>query len=449
MILALILALVIMEFALPLFNELTGKNFTLDLVQSKQSILMLGSLFIATLFMAGVSPALFFADMNPVLTIKSKHYATGKPILRYIIITTQFFFAAFLIASTVVVINQFNYIHNKDLGYNKENLAYIKLDEISKPKMQQLKQELGKVPGITAIGSSSDLLACNRATTGGANWPGKDPDLWFRTGFIAIDEQFIETSGLHLIEGRNFDQSSPADQHNFIINEELAKRMETTDIIGHSFQAMGVEGSVVGVVKNYNFQPLKNKISPMYFYLNNDHLNYLYFRLDSHNHRNTINLVNTKWNKLLPDSQCNIKFLSDSYEFYYREELKSAKIIQLFAGLAIIISCLGLIGISGYLSSLKTKEIGIRKILGASLASINKTMIFNYLRWVLIANVLAIPVTYFFMRKWLSSFSYHVNITPSIFLITLFLTTAFAITAVGFQILRFTRINPTKAIKNE
>lgn len=446
---ALVLALILIELSLPLFNDLTAQTFHFDIMENGFQLGLLVALLMLTGILAGGYPSLVLARKNPIYTLKGASMAGRQRVaFRVIVVVLQFLISASLITASIVVHYQFKYVHNKELGYDKENVMMISFDSVRQKHFGVLREKLINSGGVVNVGLSSDRITYNSSVTGGARWDGKDPEEMNRISFISADENFLQTMGIQLKEGRNFHNTPASLRHEFIVNEELQAKMGG-DAIGKGFWAMGYDGTVVGVIKNYHYQPLQNKIKMMYFTNDPDSYNYLYIRVQPQNLPQTIKHIEGIWEELYGEGSLKYHFVDEVFDRYYRKEMRAGKLISFFCALAVFISSLGLLALSSYLSQLRLKEIGIRKVLGATVSQLGYKLTSGYLLWIAVANLLSIPLCIYFMNKWLQGFAYHTSITVPMFLTTLGLTLLVGGLTVGIQAVRAARSNPVKVLKYE
>jgi len=351
-----------------------------------------------------------------------------------------------------VVYRQLNYIRNKDVGFYKEHIVYLPLNQGLISKRDSFQEELRKQPGILNVSLASSLPSNVNNVASGIDWEGNNGrklTVWF----VSVDFDYFETMGLKMIEGRGFARDFPSDiKEGYIINEEAAKELELDSPVGKWFSLWGKKGAIIGVVKDYNFQSLHNQIEPLLFWMGREFPD-IYMcallRIPPENIQGTIKSIESVWNTFTPNYPFEYYFLDETFAFQYREEKQMGKIFGYFTSLAIFISCLGLFALASYTAELKTKEIGIRKVFGATASSIIFLMSNSYTKWILLANVIAWPSAYFFTNSWLHGFAYRTSISLAMFLLAALGSFIIALLSVSYQSIKSSIADPVDSLKYE
>ena len=447
---ALLFAMVMVELLLPYFNNFTGKP--LSIAYSSSSIVGgLSALLLITGLISGSYPAIFLSFFNPVIALKNKKsvsFPNRSMSLRRLLVVIQFALSIMIIAATLVVYNQLNYIKNKNLGFDKENLIYLKT-ESSIENYDSIKSDLLNHANITHVTASSDLPT-NIGRNTGAEWEGRENDadyISFPTLFVSDD--FLETFHLEMAQGRFFSSKTPNDQNQgFIVNEAAIRAMHLQDPIGKSFKSWDKEGQIIGVIKDFHFKSLRSQIEPIMFVLDNN-FRFLFVKVTSNNIQESIEQVKNIYRQHHPDQLFEIHFFVKAVDELYHSDQRMGILFICFSSLAIVISCLGLFGLVSFINESKTKEIGIRKVVGASRLNLLNMLTQGLFKWILLANLFAWPIAWFAMNKWLQNFAYRIDLTIWPFLLAGLTALAIALLTVSWQTWRAARRNPVEALRYE
>jgi len=422
-----------------LFNEISGKEMELHLF-SPETLMVYGITFVAVSVFAGLFPAVSLSMYQPAeLLGRSSSKRGGGVWLRRMLVILQFCAAIMLVTSSIVITLQMRFVQQKDLGYNRENVMEIPVRGNMANSRDAIRNDLSQLPGVAGVTFSSQSILNAGSASG---W--KDS---LMIAFIDIDKDFIPTMGMQLVEGNNF-TNSPADSLYFIINETGIKAIGIKDPVGKPFEFMGIQGTIHGVVKDFNFKDLHVAIEPMAFmYYGDPRL--MYIRLYPGAVQQTIAEIERIMKGYNPETAFNYKFLDDIFERLYRADIRTGKLFNIFAIIAVVVSCLGLFGLVTFTAESKTKEIGIRKILGASVASIVKLLLKEFLILVGIAMLIAFPLAYYLLDRMLQDFAYRIEISWWMFALSGIITIILTLLTVGWKAIRAATANPVKAIKGE
>jgi len=450
---AFLLSVAALKMFLPLFNTLTAKQLTLDFPAKLP--LLLGLLGVAILvgMAAGSYPALYLSSFQPVNVLRKiqRSGTTRSRRLRTGLVIFQFSLSVFLIISTLMVYAQLRYIRNKDVGYGKEHVVYMSTNKNISESRAAFVEELKRSPGVFNVSIASSLPSNVNNTAAGIDWEGnnglKTPSWWF----VVTDYEYDDILKLEMAEGRWFSQKFPSDLKGggFIVNEEAAKEMGLKSPVGKWFSLWGFKGNVIGVVKNFHIQSLHSEIDPMLFFMSPEIYSNVMVRIAPGDIQSTIRNIKATWQHFAPNYPFEYGFLDASFDRLYRSEEQMGRIFSHFTFLAVFVSCLGLFGLAAYTAELRTKEIGIRKVFGASASNIVFMMSSTYTRWILLSNLIAWPAAYFFINQWLRTFAYRAQITVLTFALSAVLSIAVALITVSFQAFKAAVVDPIDSLRYE
>ncbi len=453
---AMLFTLLMVGLAMPLFNNISGKNFNLhDLFQFRFIISVIIVGFAAGLI-SGIYPALYLSSFKPVSVLKGETVSgKGNGRLRQILVIVQFTLSILIAVTAVFLYLQLKHLQNKDLGFDKENLICIPMIGDMKPKYCSLKEELLKeilIQGVTAARSNPVRIGSN---SGGADWEGKDPEKRVLIGTNAVDYDYLETMKMELKSGRNFSREFPSDlaadtTGNFLVNEEVVKIMGVDDAVGKSFRFMGIRGRIVGVLKNFHFKGADQPIEPVAFALTGtDYLSFILIRLAPGNIPEGLKTAETVWKNVLPEYPFDYFFIDEDYDNLFRTQLRLTQLLKCFTILAVIIACLGLYGLSAYSTERRTNEIGIRKVMGAGTMTILYTMVREFILLILISLVIALPTGWIIVENLLKQFASRIELNIPVFAGIAAGAIVIALITVSFQAFKASLINPAEALKVE
>jgi putative ABC transport system permease protein len=452
---SLILALIIIGVTLPYFNNLLGVNLKLGLLSSWYTI---PSLIIFTFlvgFMAGSYPALFLSSFNPIEVLKgSTKGSMQNGRLRKILVVFQFTISILLITGTLVMYRQIFFMLNKDVGFNKEQMLVINRANALESRVEAFKNSVKEIPGIISIASSTAVPGRNNNNNGYGLEGRKDESFLMTTSWIDYD--YIDTYGMTLVEGRNFDKSFTTDQQACIINESAAKNFGITDIKSTRFMQPRDSGrfnylQVIGIVKNFNFQSLRNPVEPYVFcFKGNDNLwGYVTVRLSSNYSQSTITEIERRWKEFTSNDPLQYYFLEEDFKQMYSQEKQNAQLAVIFSILAILIAALGLFGLTSFTVEQRTKEIGVRKAMGSSVAGVYFIISREIILLVSISALISWPIIYFIANNWLENFYFRINAGVFSFVAGLVIALGIAIITISYRILKAARVNPAQSLKYE
>jgi putative ABC transport system permease protein len=446
---ALIFAVLLIELFLPAFSSLSGKTLKLDLFSNGQVIFGLIGIAIISGILSGSYPAFFISAFRPVKALKGVLKTGGKSSsFRKILVVAQFAITIALIIGTVVVFNQLNFIKNRKLGYEKEHLLYIPLNGEILRKYEAVKNELLKNPNFINVTLSSDLPTDTVHRWGGLDWPGKNPEDSREIYFYTVDFDFVKTFRIEMKEGRDFSINFPTDKSNYIVNEKAASVMGLEKPVGQWFSLRGEKGTIIGVMKDFNFKSVRTEVEPLILRIAN-YYNYMFVRIRPGHTHEAISFLKRNWKSYSPNFPLEYHFLDAQFDNLYLAEHRLGTIFKYFTFLAVFIACLGLLGLAAFMAEQRTKEIGIRKVLGAKVSGIVLMLSKEFAKWVLIANIIAWPVAYFAMSNWLQNFAYRTSIGIWTFVLSAALALTIALLTVSFQAVKAATSNPVDSLRYE
>lgn len=450
-------AIIIIIAFLPFFNELMGKQYDLGSFLIPKFISGITITILLVSFLSGYYPALVISGLKPLRALNGKLEKTYQGLsLRKMLITFQFFISSSLVLATILVISQISFMRNQNLGFNKEQLLII--DATNTPnssKRQVLKTALKSIP-------SAEIVSYTNALPGRPGWrgqwafPERVSDNHVETEYMAIDESYIETLGLNLIAGNNFELNKPSELENgLIINESCVAAMgwdSPEDAIGKNIVSPSTtpQGTVIGVVKDYHGLGLQEHIWAKAMDFSSDKYGrYFAIKYNTSQTYDLIKGIENAWSETYDDFSLEYFFLDEDFDRQYREENQLAQVLSIFAVVVIIVSAIGLLGLISFVALSRTKEVGIRKTMGASIRQIVFILSKEFVYLVLLGNLLAIPLIWYYGNEWLNDFAYHTAINPLIFVIAMLITGIIAFATVSFQTYKTAKMNPVNALRYE
>ncbi|WP_222930347.1 ABC transporter permease [Larkinella punicea] len=443
------LAVGLVMLVLPVFNQLTEKHLALPVDQPVFWAALVG-LLIGTGGVAGSYPALFLSSLNPVRVLKGAlRFGASAQLFRRGLVVFQFVLSMLLISGTVVIYQQLRYIQTKNLGYDRENLISIPSEGEIAQKFMLFKAELLQSPGIQAVSSMQTNPLYNGNTTESVSWTGKDPSAVISFNNTAVGYDFAKTLNVKFIRGRDFSPDFRTDSTNYLINEAAARRMGYKDPVGQPLTFWNKPGKIVGLIENFHFNSLHDPIKPLIIRLANRPFGNILIRTQPGQTKQALASIEALYQKLNPKFPFTYSFVDTEYEKLYRSETVVGTLSTLFAVLAIFIACLGLFGLAAFMAEQRTKEIGVRKVLGASVSSIVTLLSQDFLKLVLIAIVIASPLAWYAMNRWLQGFAYKIDIDWWVFALTGLLSVGIALLTVSFQSIKAALMNPVKSLRSE
>jgi ABC-type antimicrobial peptide transport system permease subunit len=447
---SIIIAIILTALALPAFDQLTGKQLSLPFNQSSFWLTIIGLLLI-TGFVAGSYPALFLSSLKPVRVLKgSLKFSWGASFFRKALVVFQFALSVFLVIAMIVVYKQLNYIQTKNLGYDRDNLLYIPIEGDLVKNYELFKQEALSNTGIVNVSKMRNSPTAIFHHTTSIAWPGKDPNLSvsFADGVVGYD--FVKTMNLQLQAGRDFSKAFGTDSISYLLNETAVKKIGLADPVGKTISWGNHPGKVIGVMKDFHFNSLHENIEPLIMRLDENWTwGTILVRIKAGKTKETIATLQSICKELNPKFPFTYQFSDLEYAKLYESEKVMSKLANIFAFLAIFISCLGLFGLATFTAEQRTKEIGVRKVLGASSSSIVRLLSANFLKPIILAFLVAFPASWYAMNNWLQNYAYKIDISWWMFAIAGLLTVCIAFITVSYESIKAALVNPVESLRTE
>jgi putative ABC transport system permease protein len=457
--LAVILAFLLILACLPLFNFITGKELHFSLMKDPVFWLSLAALFVTGTFLSGLYPAFVLSAFKPIAVLKGRLSKTGHgAFLRQSLVIIQFIASVILMVGTFAVYRQLHFMQDQDLGVQISQTLVLKgpgvLDSTYENKLTSFKTEVLRLPGVKELAVSTEVPGSKvNWNAGGIRLTGSDPNHSNQYRVIGIDHDFLDAYGLKLLKGRNF-YTGQVDSQAVLFNQAAIKLMGFTkdeDALNKKIEFWGKQYTIVGVVSNHHQESLRQDYDAHIFRYIPDANSYYSLKLtgNRNNWPDVINSVQQQWKAFFPGNPFEYFFLDDHFAEQYKADRQFGQTFGLFAGLAIFVSCLGLLGLAAFVTNQRTKEIGIRKIVGANLSSILLLLTKDFIRPVLISFLIATPITWYLLKKWLDNFAFRISIGPWMFILPALLILAIALLTISTQTLRAASANPSKSLRTE
>ena len=454
---ALLFSIVLVELALPYINSLSDRSISFNIFTS---ITVIATVLGGTILIgiaSGIYPAIYLSSFQASRVLKgSVKVGKNKGALRNILVVTQFASAIFLMIATVFVLKQLKFMQHQDPGYNREQIVNIPLDGITSKKYDLFKNELSGSALVSGVTASQDILGSHLDQTGVTFRPSFGPKLDLGTTLLVVDTNYLNLYNIKLAAGKNFSGDKMPDGRQYIVNEALAKELlkdypkkPLSALIGQKFGFDSL-GTIAGIAKNFNFNSLQYKIEPM-FLVSARHWGFrdVSVKINGGNTTAAISFIKSKWDSVYPDYPFEYQFLDDHFNEVYKADNQVSQIVGILAGLAIFISCLGLFGLASHSAEKRVKEIGVRKVLGASVQSITLLLSKSFLTLVLIANLIAWPIAWYAVHRWLQGYAFHINIQWWIFALAGIASILIAFCTVSFQSIKAAVANPVESLRSE
>jgi len=451
--LALSAALLAVAALRPAFNTLTGKQISFAALLSPSFLAGLLAAVVLTAVIAGSYPSLLLSSLRPAAVFRSGAKAGGRnPLLRRALVTVQFGMSIVLVIVMGVVSRQVGFMRAKSLGFEQERLINIPLRGEAREAYRALKNELLRSPLVSAVTGTSQVPTFISANSWGAQWEGSDPENRVLIGITVADFDYPETLGITLAAGRSFSRERATDEGGaFLVNEETVRLMGLSpqDAVGKSFNFQGIRGPIVGVMKNYHYKPVSNPLEPMAVIIRPAAVQFAVVRLAGGDTRAALREVEKAWRNVNPRYPFEYEFFDDAFAESYAQYERMGKLLRWFSVLAVFVACLGLFGLASFLAEQRRREIGVRRVLGASEGQVVGLLTREFAKWVVLANLIAWPAAYFAARSWLRKFPYRTDIPPVLFVLAGAAALAVAVLTVSGQAWKAARSNPAGALKYE
>jgi putative ABC transport system permease protein len=435
---------------IPLFNEITGKEVSLNLLDGPVLVTFAG-IVLFTAFMAGSYPALFMSEFKPVQVLKGQLKSGSRAAMfRKILVIVQFSLSIILIISTTVVFRQMSFMTDRDIGFDRNNLFSVWMDGEIPKKFETFRTRLLAEPGIESVTASSQLPIEVGNSTYGLQWEGKDPEERILFSNMNVDYDFIQTMKMEMTEGRPFDRSRVTDSSNFIVNQKAAEKFGFKNgTAGQDLTMWEKKGKIIGVVKDFNFGSLHSPVEPLVMRIDPAWMNCLLVRTKPNETEAAIQAVEKLWKEYAPGYPFKYSFLNQDWEEFYKAEGQRGKLFNTLSILSIFISCLGLFGLSAFSAERRTKELGIRKALGASMPGLVRLMGKEFAALVLIAAAVGCPVGWILMTMWLENYAYHVDVGYGTLAAASFVCLAISLITISYHSVKVAATDPVKSLRYE
>lgn len=455
-VIALPLALLLAKILLPIFNDLSGKALTFHYFDNIYLAAGLVGIILAVGFIAGLVPALFITAFHPTAVIKGNLKTSPMiPALRRYLVVFQFAFSILFTICTLLISQQLNYMRTTKLGLDKDNVLIVHLQNSKEAllKCEILRYEFAQYPNVLSA-SAADFAPGKTFWNNNYRYEGVKPEQYLLIGCFPVDYDFLETLRINILEGRGFSRNFPSDEKNaFIINEAAAKKIgwEPAEAIGKAFDISNgwKKGTIIGIVQNFHYNSLHNEVDPVVLYIDPEAFRYILIRINPGHIPGTLKFLEKKWQEIVPDQPFVYSFLGEDFDRLYKSEFKLQKIFMIVTLLALLIACLGLFGLTSFSVEQRTREIGIRKIMGAPVSRITLMLSKEFTLGVLAANILAWPIAWYTMHKWLQNFANRVTILPWPFLLAGLAAFAIALVTISYKAFRAASANPIETLRYE
>jgi putative ABC transport system permease protein len=455
-----LISIIIVIMFLPQFNELTGKQVDFNYI-NPGLLFGLNLVVLFTGIVSGSYPALYLSSFIPIdILNRSRSSGAKKSLIRKTLVVIQFSLSIGLIISMTIVSKQVGYMRNAEIGFEKENVITLPVSGCMENIVESFKNELKANPNIVNVALKSSSPLRSGGTSGTISWEGKKPDQQINWCYPMVDHDYFKTLNMKIIEGRDFSKEIQSDlQQGFILNEEAVRQGNIENPVGKQITVNGGNGMIIGVVKNAQLNSLRFTIQPEVYHLSRtfrEQFQTLFIKIDSGENNHQFNKITASlahiekvWKKFMPDSPFEYRFLDETLENQYRAEIRISSILKYFTFLAVFLSCLGLLGLTSFMAEQRTKEIGVRKVLGASITGIVILLSKEFTKWVLIANVIAWPLAYYFMNNWLQEFANRINIGIETFIASAIVALVIALLTISFLTIKAALANPIKSLRYE
>ena len=451
-----ILGFFILKLISPLLNSISTNPFDYILANNINWF-FIALLIPAIVIFAGSYPSIYLSSLKPIKILKGKaFYGNHKSVFRNTMIIIQFVISIFLLSSTWLIYNQMNYIQSKDLGFTKDHFIVAALRSTGMgSQYETLKDEMLRIPGVKDASASSSYLGSFNQRRGFYKNTDTRKEMMMILN-LQCENNFLEMMNIEIADGRYFLPDALSDENKIIVNETLVKEFGFENPIGKSFRIPLAEDEaddpkleIIGVCKDFHYASLHNKVKPIIIWQDPNLRRYISIRIDDKDQKSTLELITKKWNELFPDYPFEYFFLENQYNNLYKADVKFGSVFTAFTLLAIFIACLGIFGLTSYTTEKRTKEIGIRKVMGASVSAIMKLISKDYIIPILISAVISIPISWYFVNNWLQNFSYRINIQWIVFVLSTLLAFLIALFAINIKAYFAARKNPVDSIRYE
>jgi ABC-type antimicrobial peptide transport system permease subunit len=450
---SLLITILLVSLVMPFFRELTGRNFAAPLSSPVLWRILFFTLLTATV-LNGIYPALLLSSFRPLNVLKGATILKFRDVnLRRGLVVFQFTFSIVLIAATVIIQRQLDYVQHLNPGFDRSQVFWFWMPWETRSHVAGAKQDLLSYADISgvAIGNNGSVVQITSSNSGSADWDGHDTSFRPSVFQANVDEDYARVLHLQMAQGRWFDTRFADDKHNFILNETAVKEFINLrkPAVGQRFSFQGDTGKIIGVVKDFHFASLHKKIKPLVFFDRNDWRTTLFVKTVPGKTTSALAEARTIWQRFVPGKPFDYTFLDDQFNSLYKTDQKASTLILLFSSIAILISCLGLIGLASFTAQRRIREIGIRKVLGASLSDIIALLSWEFMRLVLLSVLIATPIAWWTMNLWLQDFAYHIPLGGWTFALAGAIAIGIALLTVSSQSFKAASSNPVKNLRTD
>jgi len=449
---SLALALNLVILLLPAFRKLTGLDITARSVWLMTPWLLIIGLTLFTGIISGIYPAFFLSAAPPAHTVRGGSQFTQRGgLFRKVLVLTQSALSLVFIICFVVISSQIRFMKTRSPGYSKESVLYIPIQGELKNCFSALKTDMLKNPGIEYVSLTTDSPLYIGSIVTNGRWEGKDPNMDPPITLFGADSNFLDTFDIELVQGRFFAPATPPQSRDVVINEKLAEFIGKEDVIGTQITSLERNFNIIGIVRDFNFRPLDQVLEPLIIFHNDEIMpfRFMFLKLMPERIPQTITYLEELQSQFNLDAPLEYTFLDEEAAAQYANEERLRELISVFMGLAILISSLGLFGLSAFMAERRFKEIGIRKVLGASATQVTALLSMNFMKWVLLSNLFAWPAAYIFMSRWLRNFAYKIDLSLWIFAMSAGILAVIGLTTVSIQAMRAALANPVDSLQHE
>lgn len=455
---AMLISVVIIGLLMDPFRLVSGKQISADILLTGQFILGMIGMTLITSVIAGIYPSLYLSGFKPLSILTGDPGdSRGKGWLRKILVVFQFSVSIFLISSTLLIFRQVGYMENRDLGYNQKDLLYVRLFGDLNTHYGALREAIKGNPDVITVSAGLHLPMNIGSNSGNFTWDGKSPDLNPLVSVSRVDYHYADLIQVPIIAGRDFSEEYPSDLASrerqtagMLINETMAKIIGREDVVGMTINYSGIRGTVVGVIRDFHFLSMRTEIPPLALFLfPENNMRYMMVRLRPGERGPMIEKLRATWNSVIPGYPFEYSFIEDDYDRVYQNEKRSGNLMLYFTVMAILIACLGLIGLSSFMAEKRTREIAIRKTYGSSDWNIVLSMITQFTKLVSIGIAIAIPFTWYFLHEWLKDYAYRTSLSWWLFALPALLALVLATLMVSIQALRASKTNPAVSLRHQ
>jgi predicted permease len=449
--LALLLAVGFVSLLLPAFNALAEKQLSLQVVGNVSSILILGGIALFTGLLSGSYPALLLSSLRPTRTLKGEYQAgIGGYVLRKVLVVSQFTATIVLMIGTILMYKQLNYIRNKDIGLERDRVVAVSMNNELRENYKALKEKIKQNPQILNV-TAARRIPTNIGHMNPVYWEGRGPEDYVTMTDACVEYDYFKTMGMTILQGRAFSEEFATDQENYVLTEQAARITQLESPLGKMFSIWEDEGKIIGIVKDFHSRSLHREIGPVVFTMSQRHGRYAYIfvKLRPENVAASLKYLEQNVREFSPNGLFEYQFLDDAFDGQYRSDQRRGSIYQYFSILAVFISCLGLFGMASFTAEQRTKEIGIRKVVGASIRQIVMLISKDFLMLLLVSNLIAWPIAYILMSRLLNSYAYRTGISLWVFIVSGAAAILIALLSVSIRIAKAAYADPINSIRYE